>query len=171
MPLSSIVRIVIRLFALNWGLHALNLILSVAALPPQRPDSNGPIYSAAGAGLLLAAVGLWFLAPFIARWVVRPADTSVNLAGLTRSDLYSFAFVFLGLYFILSSVADVFDWGHYFSTVSKDEPRNGPSIQNFYDLTRPCLTLVAGLVSLLGAPRWTKKLVSRDEKVGRLKQD
>jgi hypothetical protein len=162
MPLSSIVRIVVRLFALNWGLHALNLILSVAALPPQRPDSNGLIYYLAGVGLLLAAVGLWFLAPLIARLVVRPADTSVHLGGLTRSDLYSFAFVFLGLYFILSSIADVIDWVHFFTAISHDDPRNDPSIQNFYDLTRPCLTLVAGLVSLLGAPRWTKKLIARD---------
>jgi hypothetical protein len=164
MPLSSIVGIVIRVFALIWGVHALNLILAVAAAATRHRDSGGLMNFASGLTVLFGAVGIWYLAPHIARLVTRPADASVNVGGLSRSDLYSFAFVFLGLYFILSSIADVMDWVHYFTTVSKDDPRNDPSIQNFYDLTRPCLTLLAGLLSLLGAPRWTKKLVSRDAK-------
>ena len=87
----------------------------------------------------------------------------VNLGSLSRTDLYGFAFVFLGLFFILSSFADIINWIHYF-TLSREDPRHDPRIQSFYQLTRPFLTLAAGLISLLGAPRWTKKLVSRDQK-------
>ena len=88
----------------------------------------------------------------------------MSIGSLSRSDLYSFAFVFLGLFFILSSFADVINWIHYFATVSREDPRHDPRVQNLYQLTRPCLTLALGLVSLLGAPRWTKKLVAYDQK-------
>ncbi|HEY5037384.1 MAG TPA: hypothetical protein VII74_09660, partial [Chthoniobacterales bacterium] len=94
------------------------------------------------------------------RLVSRGVDTSVSIGSLSRSDLYSFAFVFLGLFFVLSSFADVINWIHYFATVSSEDPR----VKSLYQLTRPCLTLALGLVSLLGAPRWTRKLVAYEQK-------
>jgi hypothetical protein len=165
MPLSSIVVIVVRLFALNWLLHALALIASAVAvpLPSKYVGSAMLIHYAPAVLLIIFAVFLWILASAVARLVSRGFDATVSLGSLSRSDLYSFAFVFLGLFFILSSFADVIDWIHYFS-VSREDPQHDPHIPNFYNLTRPCLTLAAGLVSLIGAPRWTKKLVSRDEK-------
>jgi hypothetical protein len=88
----------------------------------------------------------------------------VSIGSLSRSDLYSFAFVFLGLFFILSSFADVINWVHYFTTASREDPRHDPHLQNLYQLTRPCLTLALGFVSLIGAPRWTRKLIAFDQK-------
>jgi hypothetical protein len=166
MPLSSIVVIVIRLFALNWLLTSVPLLLSAAANPwpheRQLPAALMPY--APGVLLLIFAAGLWILAAAIARLVSRGVDASVSIGTLSRSDLYSFAFVFVGLFFILSSFADVINWIHYFTTVSREGLRHDPRAQNLYQLTRPCLTLAVGLVSLLGAPHWTKKLVSHDEK-------
>ena len=164
MPLSSIVVIVIRLFALNWLLTAVPLLLSAATtpLPHERHLSAVLMLYAPAVLLLIVAAGLWILTPAIARFVSRGVDTSVSIGGLSRSDLYSFAFVFLGLFFILSSFADVINWIHYFATASHSTP--DPRGQNFYQLTRPCLTFVAGVVSLVGAPRWTKKLVAYDQK-------
>lgn len=164
MPLSSIVVIVIRLFALNWLFTAVPRLLSAAAtpLPHERPLSVVLGLYAPGGLLLIFAAGLWILTPAVARFVSRGVDSSVNLSGLSRSDLYSFAFVFLGLFFILSSFADVINWIHYFATASPSTP--DPRSQNFYQLTQPCLTFVAGVVSLIGAPRWTKKIVVYDQK-------
>ena len=156
MPLSSIVVIVIRLFALNWLLTAVPLLLSAAATPPPHEHHLSVVlmpYAPAVLLLILAAV-LWILTPAIARVVSRGVDTSVSIGSLSRSDLYSFAFVFLGLFFILSSFADVINWIHYFATARPDNPRHAPRGDNFYQLTRPCVTLALGLVSLLGAPRW-----------------
>lgn len=163
-PLSSIVVIVIRLFALNWLLTAVPLLLSAAAtpLPHERGLSVVLMPYAPAVFLLIFAAGLWSLTPAIARIVSRGVDTAVRIGSLSRSDLYSFAFVFLGLFFVLSSFADVINWIHYFATASHSTP--DPRAQNFYQLTRPCLTFVAGLVSLVGAPRWTKKLVAYDQK-------
>lgn len=175
MPLSSIVVIVARLFALNWLLQAVVLLAttltSALAFPSHQAGSAFTILInyAPGMVLIILAFFLWILAPAVARFVSRGFDISVGVGGLSRSDLYSFGFVFLGLFFILSSVGDVINWIHYF-TESHDDPRHDPRIQNFYQLTRPCLTLAAGLISLVGAPRWTKKLMSRDQKVERSNQ-
>ena len=163
MPLSSIVVIVIRLFALNWVLHALALAAYPLPLSHESFVSIILLHYGPTVLLIILAVGLWMVAPTVARFVSRGFDACVNVGSLSRTDLYSFAFVFLGLFFILSSFADVINWIHYF-TLSREDPRNDPRIQSFYQLTRPFLTLAAGLISLLGAPRWTKKLVSRDQK-------
>jgi hypothetical protein len=165
MPLSSIVVIVVRLFVLNWVLHALNLAAGVFASqrPPQHSVGSVLVLYSPAVFLIIVGAILWRLAPAVARLVSRGFDSTVSVGSLSRADLYSFGFVFLGLFFILSSIADVINWFHYF-TVAPDDPRRDPQIQDFYGLTRPCLTLAAGLVSLLGAPRWTKKLLSHDEK-------
>ena len=167
MPLSSIVVIVIRLFALNWLLTAIPLLLSAAAttpLPP-RSDLSAALMAYVPAVLLLTfAAIMWMVARAVARFVSRGVDTSVSMGSLSRSDLYSFAFVFLGLYFILSSFADVINWLHFFATASPGGDGHAARSQNPYQLARPCVTLALGFVSLLGAPRWTSKLVARDQK-------
>jgi hypothetical protein len=164
MPLSSIVVIVIRLFALNWLLTVVSLLLRAATTPLPHGDrlSAALILYAAPVLLLIFAAGLWILTPAIARLVSRGVDTTVSMGSLSLSDLYSFAFVFLGLFFILSSFADVINWIHYFATEAHSAP--DPRARNFYELTRSCLTFVAGVVSIVGAPRWTKKLVAHDQK-------
>jgi hypothetical protein len=160
MPLSSIVVILIRLFALNWLLTSLSLLLSAAG----NSVAYGLMPYVPGAVLLVVTVVLWVFARAIARIVSSGVDASVSVGSLTRSDLYSFAFVFIGLFFVLSSFADVINWVHYFTTVSHENPRHDPRVQSFYQLTRPCLTLALGLILLFGAPRWTKMLIARDQK-------
>ncbi len=166
MPLNSIVVIVIRLFVLNSLLCVLALTASAVMTPLPSKQSflvvQMPYVPAVL--MLIVAVLLWILAPVVARLVTRGVDASVSVGSLSRADLYNFAFVFLGLFFILSSIGDVINWLHYFATASQESPERDPRIQNLYQLTRPCLTLAAGLVSLLGAPRWTKKLVGREQK-------
>ena len=164
MPLSSIVVIVMRLFALNWFVIALPLLLPAAAARVSHESSMFALLMpyVPGVLLLIFAVGLWTLSSPIARLVTRGVNSRVGIGGLSRSDLYSFAFVFLGLLFILSSFPDVINWIHYFATAPHSAP--DPRGQNFYQLTRPCLTFAAGVVSLVGAPRWTKKLVAYDQK-------
>ena len=80
MPLSSIVVIVIRLFALNWLFTAVPLLLSAAAtpLPHERRLSVVLTPYAPGGLLLIFAAGLWILTPAIARLVSRGVDTSVS---------------------------------------------------------------------------------------------
>ena len=166
MPLSSIVIIVIRLFVLNSLLHDLTLWTSIllAPLSNERSASSIAMLYAPAVLLLVVISGLWILAPWIARLVSRGADATISLPSLSRYDLYSFAFVFLGLLFVLSSIAEAINWLHYLATVFHDTNGQDPRVQNLYQLTRAFLTLAAGLVSLLGAPRWTKKLLAYEQK-------
>ena len=166
MPISSIVIIVIRLFVLNWLLQDITLWIAalLSPLPREHPLSVIAGHYASPAILLIFCVGLWITVPWIARIVSRAADATVPLTSLSRYDLYSFGFVFLGLFFVLSSFADVINWLHYFTTVSPSTVGADPRTQGLYQLTRPFLTLAAGLVSLLGAPRWAKQLLIYEEK-------
>ncbi|CAN5401404.1 hypothetical protein BH09VER1_BH09VER1_09140 [soil metagenome] len=169
MPLSTIVVIVLRLFALNWLFY--DVYLWAVAVQSSLSDPRSPFLVVAGFApsflLLLAIVLLWILAPRISRLVSPGVDPSVAFSDLTRYDLYCFGFVFLGLYFILSSFAEVINWTHYFATVAHNGGMPDPELQrqSFYQLTRPALTFVGGLVSLLGASRWAKRLVRREEKL------
>ena len=163
MPLSSIVIIVLRLFSLNWLLHDVALFASSSLTPLPRDRSFTLFLGLYGPATLLLVIsaGLWIFAPSIARIVSRGADTTVGIGSLSRYDLYSFGFVFLGLYFILSSIAETINWIHYFAAVSA---KGGLPIQNFYQLTKPILTLAAGFTSLLGAPRWAKKIITYEQR-------
>jgi hypothetical protein len=71
MPLSSIVVIVIRLFALNWLVSAVPLLLSAATnpLPHERNLSAVLTPYAPAVLLLIVAAGLWILTAPIARSV------------------------------------------------------------------------------------------------------
>ena len=147
MPLSSIVVIVIRLLALNWLLTVVPLLLSAATTPlPHERHLSAVLMIYAPAVLLLSvAAGLWILTPAIARFVSRGVDTTVSIGSLSRSISTASPSCSSDFFFILSSFADVINWIHYFATVSREDPRHDPRVQNLYQLTRPCLTLALGL--------------------------
>jgi hypothetical protein len=80
MPLSSIVVIVIRVFALNWLLTSVPLLLSAATnpLPYERHLLAVLMPYAPAVLLLIFAAGLWILATTIARFVSRGVDANVS---------------------------------------------------------------------------------------------
>jgi hypothetical protein len=53
------------------------------------------------------AVLVWVLAERIAQLVTRNHETIVPLGGLSRMDLFAFAFVYLGLSFLINGVGSV----------------------------------------------------------------
>jgi hypothetical protein len=78
---------------------------------------------------------------------------------LTRYDLYCFAFVFLGLYFVLSSTGQAINWTYYFAVTARDTPQNDPErLSSFYRLTQNLIPVVAGSVCIATASRFAKKL-------------
>jgi len=169
MPLKSIVIIVLRLFTLNWLLYDITLwTIAFLSLSPSVSVSSQPSFIALYAPpslILLAAILVWLLAPMIARLVSPDPDATVDMSSLTLYHLYCFGFVFLGLYFVLSSFADVINWTHYLAMEAHNSSKPDPQGQSLYQASRPVLTFVGGLVSLLGAPRWAKKLQRREEKL------
>jgi hypothetical protein len=163
MPLSNIVTVVLRLFAIQIVGQSINMALSFAAGAVKdryHPPHYWLAFLAPVAGLVFALLE-WCLAPVIARWVTRNHDAEVSVGTLSRLDLYSFAFVFLGLYFILTSVAPALNWLHYYLGVSTVGSQS-ESQSSFYTLASYLVTLTAGLLALLPARRWARKLLARE---------
>jgi hypothetical protein len=165
MPLSNIVTVVLRLFAIQMVGQSINMALSFAAADAKQrfhPPHYWLAYLVPVAGLVFALLE-WCLAPVIARLVTRNRDAEVALGMLSRLDLYSFAFVFLGLYFILTSIAPALDWLHYYLGISAVGSQS-ESQSSFYTLASYLVTLTAGLVALLAARRWARKLLARERR-------
>lgn len=160
---STIVLIIMRLFSVQWLVQGLGMLAMGFVEISQMNESRGGWFAAArfipSLGVLLCSVIAWIAAPFLARFIARKYDAPVAVSGLSLQDLYSFAFVFLGLYFVLSSLADVLNWLHYALAVAAsrgdfDPERN----KSLYGLSRPLITLVAGCVCLVSGRRWARKL-------------
>jgi hypothetical protein len=159
MPLADIVTVVIRLFAIQTLVQAVGLLASATA--SVRFSSPRPEYVAyiPPAALLIIAIVEWALAAPIGRVVTRGHNPAVQLGTLSRQDLYTFAFVFLGLYFVLVSIAPTITWLHYYLIWSGHAGGDEMVQKSFYDLARHVITFAAGLLTLLPARKWSDKLM------------
>lgn len=86
----------------------------------------------------------------------------MNVSALTRYDLYCFAFVFLGLYFALSSLGQALSAAHTHFLVSTMNPPP-PFLErdaSLYRLAAPFITLVAGILCIVFSSRLSRKLTS-----------
>jgi len=166
MSLKNIVIIVLRLFSLFWILSSIVLFIAAVATMRSHPFVNTDLWSfSTPSFLLFLGVWLFSLAKPIAHLVTPPPNEKLSLGGLSVYDLYSFAFTFLGLYFVLSSVAQTFSWLHYYFIVNHYYDGVDPTHHStIYNLTEPLSTLIAGGVVLLFAPRFARKLTEIQHK-------
>ena len=163
MPLSSIVVIVLRLFAIQAILESVYEALAITST--LRLSSTGALGYLGAAGLLVFGLAEWLLAPLIARLVTRGRDSLVSIGGLTRADLYAFAFVFLGLYFILSAISAVLNALHFFFTLSATASQL-ESQSAFYKLAAPLVRMIAGFLALVFANGWASRLIRAEASRG-----
>jgi hypothetical protein len=156
MPLSSIVIVFLRLVGLNWIIsgifHGAVVIRTFAGW------SDTGVFSAMLPALAYFGTGALLLmwSRTIARAVTPHPDPEVQLGGLTLYDLYCFGFTIVGLYYVLSSVAPVINWLHYALIQTRDDSNRE---QNFYELTQPLLTMLAGGACMLFSARFARKLI------------
>ena len=160
---STIVLIVIRLFSVQWLVQGLSMlamaIVELSQMGESHRGSFGALSFIPSLGMLLCSIVAWIAAPFLARFMAGKYDAPVTISGLSLQDLYAFAFVFLGLYFVLASLADVLNWLHYSLWVAASYGDFDPERKkSLYGLSRPLITLVAGLVCLVSGRLWAKKL-------------
>ena len=125
MPLKTLVVIALRLYAIYWlvdGLSALLVLLPVYLTIQEQLDRDSHLWGIAPEFLYLMvppgmfgiSAALWFLASWLSSQVTKGHDTQLAITSLTREDLYRFAFVFLGLYFLLTSIFATLQAGHEF---------------------------------------------------------
>jgi len=153
-------------------IYALYFILQIVSAMPMTwrfvsMGDPGPQFAIAIiAFMMLIALVLWSFAHRLAAAIVRGADTSIDKFGLTLEETYIFAFVFLGLYFILSTIGPALQQLYYVVAVvaqlSESDPQRSIAV---FQLYKPGITVIAGFASLLGAPFWARKLVALGAKM------
>lgn len=114
MPLADIVAVVVRLFAVQTFVQAARAALTATATVTTSRLTRDYLNYANATALIILAVLLWVLAPGFSRLVTRKHNSVVQIGALTREDIYAFGFVFLGPYFVLSSIAPALNWIHYY---------------------------------------------------------
>lgn len=172
MKLSTIIVIVLRLYAIYWvvsGISALAAAIPIWSafaqkLGPEFSKSLGPIqafeYYGIPSLMIIVAVILWFFANGISARVVEGHETTLSFSSLTKTDLYHFAFVFLGLYFVLSSLytgtQNAYRFFTYDFPLSENDPTKGRYLQ---PLLGSLVSVAGGLACLLAARKWTRLLL------------
>ena len=176
MPLSTLIIIALRLFAIYWLAEGISTFVSTVPIiilfcEKLGFDSKYPIgalqiseYLGIPLVMFVMAAVLWGLAAKISAKVVEGHETTVAFSALMKADLYHFAFVFLGLYFALSSVNNIVYAGYQLLTqdamLPESDPRRGRELAPFFG---HALTLLIGLGCVLGASKWTRILLKREQ--------
>jgi hypothetical protein len=164
MPLTNIAALVLRFFTFSW------LIAGISGFIPMlfswgSPDlslETGAMYGIPLLYLILAFF-IWRFAPQIAQRLVRGIDANVTLSSLTRSDLYCFAFVIVGLWYILSSIPNALNWLHYLLKSVSAGTADPLAGQGLYQVSQCLISIILGFACLLGAKRWADLLIKNEK--------
>ncbi len=169
MNLQSLVVIALRLLALDFLLRvAVQLtpqILQFLRLYEQSPldgsRSDMVLPWLMLAGLIVAAVLLWFLALPIARFVTRGVSQDLSLGAMSLVDCYSIAFMAVGLFYISSHLPQVLNWAHYFLKTAASGHRDGERAFSGYDVSQAFIPFIVGVVLFVNGRRWAVALARR----------
>lgn len=173
MPLRSIVLVIVRckaLFGMIYGLTSLTGSIrhwsSLRGMNVPAAQEQGDYMLAMSVLFLATSVLVWFLARPLSRLICRgdEEETVVNVSGVTRRDLYAFAMVLLGLYFLGNSLAQMVGWICYsynpetWRYFKQEDFERSP-----YALFKHATPAVLGLLLLWKSNRWASALSIRDE--------
>jgi hypothetical protein len=160
----SLVAIVLRLTALNFFLRIVveisTPIMASAGFYHQSPDDAPPVIAwALVGGLLLGAILLWTLALPIARLVAKGLPFELSLGNLSLADCYSIGFTVLGLIYIVSHLAPVWNWLWFMLQSLIHGPRYPWSDRTRgYQIMTAFLPFIAGIILVLKRRKWALKL-------------
>jgi hypothetical protein len=165
MLVSTIVLIVVRLFSIQWLVQGLSMLaVSFSEQAYASNDSLRFLRFLPPVSLIVLSVIGWIVAPCLSVRIPGQQNVSLPVTGLSLRDLYCFAFVFLGLYFSLGSVADVLNWLHYSMLASLGHDFDPARKISLYALSRPLITFLAGLICIFSGRGWASKLSDHEAK-------
>ncbi len=165
MQVTTIGLIFLRLMALHWVFTGLISMsgFSGAMVGVGYFDPWHLLYLIPSALYFIFAALVWFLAPVFSRVVARGHDEStVDFKEITEQHFYIALLVGLGLYFVLASLPQVFNWLHYLliyqvmdeSSLSYySEPGGG-----LYGISESALKVAGGVVLIVNARRFANRL-------------
>ena len=161
MPLRSIIVVFLRISAIQFVATALMGLAPLITVNMKSLWPIGAIYLC----FTILAIMAWAFAEPVARLVIRGHETTVPLGGLTRQDLYAFAFVYLGLSFLMGSIGTV----SVNALLLISHAMTHPAIEDtFYtqsaqQLAKQSIQVILGLICLFNANRLAEKLAARDQ--------
>jgi hypothetical protein len=169
MPLKTLVAIILRFFALGWlvtGFSTLLIFLPMIVVSGGffTPEFSYGLFLMPLA-MVLGSVLLWASTSRLSAVITKGHDTELTFSLLTREDLYCFAFVFLGLYFILNHMEGMLLSTYQFFAIGislpENDPQKGKYLSSFFSHVIP---LIVGFACVLGAKSWTLKLMRLENK-------
>jgi D-alanyl-lipoteichoic acid acyltransferase DltB (MBOAT superfamily) len=108
------------------------------------------------------AVLLWFAAGRLASGIAREFNPAVQFQ-MTLEDAFTFAFVFLGLYFVLSTAAStVIQLLNLVGMMETEPEGSAAQTRVAHEFYRLGITLVIGLACVFCSRAWARKLASAD---------
>jgi hypothetical protein len=169
MPLKTLVVIAIRLYAIYWFVQSLaDLLMRISTIGvflTRDGEMLSLIYLLIPLVMISIAVFLWIIASWLSSRVTKGRDTQLEFTVLTGEVLYSFAFVFLGLYFALASISAFMQRAYQFFAIGTALEEGNPQKSEFLlQLAGPTLTLLTGLLCVLFAGGLARKLIRWDNK-------
>jgi hypothetical protein len=167
MPLRSLVIIALRMYAIYWLTCSLSQV--ILYIPTLLSFSGSSVVSGTFAwafvvpiGMFLVAVIMWAVSARLSKVIVRGEETQLVFTTLTRHDFYLFAFIFLGLYFILSSIAATLQAIYHFFAFELFLPDSERKSQNLIPLIGHAFTIAAGFACIFRGRKWTNQLIALD---------
>ena len=157
--LYEIVVVVIRILAIKLGLDAISYLLV------QYPRDLHPQIGFILFGIVaFCAYWLWQFSPFFARHITRGQDSTLDCGSLALSDLYTFAFLLIGLYFAVDSFGPSLSWFHYSLRQSSSVAALSQQDQvNYYTLFKYLVKLFLGLALIFNGRKFATKLIKRQD--------
>ncbi|HEX3798303.1 MAG TPA: hypothetical protein VH413_06330 [Verrucomicrobiae bacterium] len=159
MTISNIVVVITRIYGLQWCISGAVGLIEIFSVIHGSKSFSGLLPS-----MLIGLWGVvaWLLAPVLARFITRGYDGPVSINGLTLADLYTFAFIFLGLYFMLGNLANLLTYLYYALRVIISRDYDSVINSSLYSLSQPLITFAAGAACLFNGRRWAGRLSARD---------
>jgi hypothetical protein len=164
MTLNLLIVILLRMQCLALPLYGVHLMVEERLQAMGNPEAHSGLGFVIPILTCVLAVAFWRISPWLASFILGHRDSVVALTGLRLEDLYRFAFVFLGLYFALSSLAPTLTWAHY--TLAQAATSAGRTVveqRSPYGLLSPAITLAAALACIFKGPEWARKLAQKEK--------
>jgi hypothetical protein len=163
----TLIAIALRLTAFNFLVRVvveLTTPLLIFAGVYQRPadDASMTVGWALVASLTLGALLLWFLALPTARLVARSAPGDLSFDNLTLADCYSIAFVGIGLVYIISHAAGVWNWTTFFLHSLIHGPRSPFADRSRgYEVANIFIPFIIGILLIVKRRKWSVALAGK----------
>jgi hypothetical protein len=160
---SNIVAILARVLALKVLMDAVKLVFSLLARSSYVSFGSKAIVVI----YLLCAAALWLCSPWIGRVMSRGCSSEVETKPLLLYDLYSLAFVGVGLFYAAGSLGPSLSWLFYALSQSGGESALSQQDKvNYYQFFQCLADLAIGLFLVLKARHLASRLLRYDSTAG-----